>query len=113
MSIKVDATAAIKGLSGIGQQIPPVSIAARKKAAQSGVEGAKGKVHVVTGRLKNSIRIISETPEATTFGSDLDYAGHEEFRGGANGPHSYLMPEFKRLQTQYPDFIMTELRRIF
>jgi phage gpG-like protein len=113
MSIKVDATAAIRGLNAIGQQIPPVSLSARKKAAQSGVDGAKGKVHVVTGRLKNSIRIIAETAETTRFGSDVPYAGHEEFRGGANGPHSYIMGEYKRLQTQYPDLVMTELRRIF
>jgi hypothetical protein len=108
MSIKVDATAAIKGLAAIGQQIPPVSLAARKKAAQSGVDGAKGKVHVVTGRLKNSIRIISETAESTRFGSDVPYAGHEEF--GNN--HPYLMPEFKRLHTQYPEMVLSELRRI-
>jgi hypothetical protein len=109
MSFRVDARQAIDGLSRIAQAIPQVNTTTKRAAAQSGVDGARSKVHIITGRLRGSIRIISDTPEMTRFGSDLFYAGIEEFRPG----HSYLMPEYNRLQTLWPEMFMAGLRRAF
>jgi len=109
MSIRIDANQAIAGLSNIANSIPQVGATTRRAAAQSGVDGAKGRVHVITGRLRNSIRIISETQETTRFGSDVYYAGFEEFRPG----HSYIMAEYNRLQTAWPEMFMAGLRRFF
>jgi HK97 gp10 family phage protein len=57
---------------------------------------AKGHVHVITGRLKNSIDelhvIKSENKTEVQIGSTVPYAEVEEFRVGGKypGPHSYL-----------------------
>lgn len=57
---------------------------------------AKAKVHVITGRLKNSIDelhvIKSGNKTEVQIGSGVPYAEVEEFRIGGKypGPHSYL-----------------------
>jgi len=57
---------------------------------------AKGHVHVITGRLRDSIgevRVV-KTPNRTEVqvGSTVPYAAKEEFRVGGKypGPHSYM-----------------------
>jgi hypothetical protein len=109
VSFRVDARQAIDGLSRLAGAIPQVSQTTKRAAAQSAIDGARSKVHVITGRLRGSIRIISDTPEMTRFGSDLFYAGMEEFRPG----HSYIMPEYNRLQTLWPEMFIAGLRRAF
>jgi hypothetical protein len=109
MSFRVDARQPIEGLTRLAQALPQIGMTSKKMAAQSGVDGARRRVHVITGRLRNSIRIISETQEMTRFGSDIPYAGQEEFRPG----HSYLMPEYNRLQTFWPEQFIMQLRRVF
>lgn len=57
---------------------------------------AKGHVHVITGRLKNSIdelRVIKNPSRVEVqVGSNVPYAMIEEFRVGGKypGPHSYM-----------------------
>lgn len=109
MSVRVDATRAIDGLSKLVNGIPKASATSRRVAAESGVNGAKQRVHVITGNLRNSIRIISETQDITRFGSEIRYAGIEEFRPG----HSYLMAEYNRMHTFYPELFMRNLRTFF
>jgi hypothetical protein len=109
MSFRVDAKQAIDGLSRIASAIPKASQSSRKISAEQAINAAKQKVHVITGRLRGSLRIISETQNTTRFGSDLFYAGIEEFRPG----HSYIMPEYNRLQTYWPEAFLVELRTAF
>jgi hypothetical protein len=109
MSVKIDTRELFQGLTRIANALPQVSAQSRRTAAQSGVDAARKRVHVITGRLRNSIRIISETQEMTRFGSDVWYAGYEEFRPG----HSYIMTEYNRLKTAYPEIFITLLRRVF
>jgi hypothetical protein len=79
----------------------------RREAANSGIRGAQQKVHVISGNLRASIKILAEGRNATRFGSEIRYAGIEEFRPG----HSYLMPEYNRLQTFYPEAFVSAMRR--
>jgi len=70
------------------------------EAVQDGGEvvktAAKGKVHVISGDLKNSIDVLhvdkSENKVEVQVGSGKSYAEVEEFRVGGKypGPHSYL-----------------------
>lgn len=114
MSVRVDARHAIDGLSRLASALPQAGATARRVSADSGVHGAKAKVHVITGRLRDSIRVMRETPDTTSFGSDLHYAATEEFRvGGTRGDHSYMRPEYNRLQTYYPEQFIMQLRRVF
>jgi hypothetical protein len=109
MSVRVDAKQAIAGISKLSTSLPQIGEASQRQAAQSGVDGARRRVHVITGRLRNSIRIFSSAGQPFTirFGSDIHYAGQEEFRPG----HSYLMAEYNRMQTYWPELFLANLRR--
>jgi hypothetical protein len=109
MSVKIDTRELFQGLTRIADALPQVSAQSRRTAAQSGVDAARNRVHIITGRLRNSLRIISETQEMTRFGSDVWYAGFEEFRPG----HSYIMAEYNRLKTGFPEIFLANLRRVF
>ena len=69
---------------------------------------SKNKVHVITGRLKKSIRILHKTESKNRIevqvGSDVPYAAVEEFRVGGKypGPHSYLR---YALDTRKPEVV--------
>ena len=115
MSFKVDARVPIAGLKKIAQALPTISMAARRKSADSGVQGAQAKVHKISRDIERSIRVFRETQDITSFGSDMSYAAIEEFRvGGKRGTdHAYMRPEYNRLQTYYPEQFILQLRRVF
>lgn len=109
MQVRIDASQLIKGLDKIAKAIPAADQRAGKAEADLSVANAKETVHVVTGRLKNSIRVFENKPYLTRWGSDLFYAGAEEFRGGE---HSYIMPEVHRAENgALVARIVEELRR--
>lgn len=113
MSVKMDVSQAVRGLNNLSSSLPRVGEQSQNEAAQSGVDGAKGRVHVISGDLRNSIRVFPRPSTGATmtarFGSDIRYAGIEEFRPG----HSYLMPEYNRMQTYWPQLFITKLRTVF
>lgn len=107
MSFRVDARQLIDGLNKLIPGIDAADSESRKKSADEGIRGAKQVVHVISGDLQNSIKIIAEGRNATRFGSEIRYAGIEESRPG----HSYMMPQYNRLQTFYPESFMAAMRR--
>lgn len=109
MSVRVDTRQAIDGLERLMIAFPTAQMRGAKQAAQSGVDAARSRVHVITGNLRNSIRIIDEVYPRVRFGSDIFYAGIEDSRPG----HEYLKPEYNRMQTFYPEMFIQNLRRAF
>lgn len=63
------------------------------------VNDAKTTVHVITGRLKNSIKILRKSAGQVEWGSQVEYAGHEEFGNSKRPPHPYARPA---LQSNLP-----------
>lgn len=111
MSFKVDLSQFNSNMNRLIGGINQADTASRRDASQSGIDGMKQRVHVVTRRLRNSIRIISDTQYQTRFGSDVWYAGIEEFRGG--DAHTYMRPEYNRLKTAYPEAFVRQFQRFF
>ena len=95
MPVRIDASALVKGLPTIAKAIPGADQRAGKAEAELSAQNARARVHVVSGKLHNSIRVIENKPFFTRWGSDVEYAGHEEFR---QGNHSYIMPEVHRVE---------------
>lgn len=60
---------------------------------------ARQRVHVITGRLRNSIGWapaldVRPTEIAYQVGTNVDYGPHEEFGTSTRPPHPYLFPAF-------------------
>ena len=104
----------VRWMNTFSQQLPSAGKASQKTSANAGITGAKNKVHKISRNLENSIRVLGETPESISFGSNLSYAAREEFRvGGRQGDHAYMRPQYNYLQTFYPEQFIIQLRRIF
>jgi hypothetical protein len=95
VGVKIDASQVISGCKQIAGAIPSSDQKGGAIAADIGSKGAKGRVHVVSGRLQRDIGVKINRPFFTRWGSDLNYAGHEEFRPG----HSYAMAELHRMES--------------
>lgn len=69
--MKIDRAAVADLLQEFGNQIT-------QEAAEAGAGGARRRAPVDTGRLRDSIKVV-KTRNGYAFGSDLDYAIHQEF----------------------------------
>ena len=78
----------IRGLDGVMRDWPVVERAVLNEAGRFIVNEAKRNVHVVTGNLKASISIESQTPKSVTVSAKMPYAQIENARSGskAQGP---------------------------
>lgn len=98
-SIKIE----VKGLSELqnrfgklSKELSDIVEEATRSGADVVTQNAKMKVHVITGRLKESIGELhvnkSNYKTEVQVGSNVPYASVEEFRVGGKypGPHSYL-----------------------
>ena len=109
MPARIDATLLAKGAASIAKALPGADQRAGKAEAELSAQNARARVHVIRGILQRSIRVIENKPFFTRWGSDVHYAGHEEFR---DGNHSYLMPELHRVENgALANRIVDELNR--
>lgn len=69
---------------------------------------AKDLVHVVTGRLRNSITHEVGDKEVT-IGSDVSYAGFEEEGTSKRQPHPFLRPALEEHKAEYIKIIEEEI----
>jgi phage gpG-like protein len=107
-----DTSGADQELQRILQQVIPDAVKATlDKSAQSGRQGAKEIVHVISGDLKDSIRVLEQGDNYIVIGSDLDYAADEEFGNSKRPPHPYLSPQGDRLQSEAPRTLEEEINR--
>jgi len=72
----------IRGLDNIMRDWPTVRRATLNEAARFLTNEAKRDVHVVTGRLKSSIGIESQTANSVTVSAKTEYAAIENARKG-------------------------------
>jgi len=76
---------------------------------------AKRRVHVITGRLRDSIREINKIDSGdkieVQIGSDVPYAEQEEFRVGGKypGSHAYLRPALDENEQKLIDVIESKI----
>jgi hypothetical protein len=111
--IVVNSQNAINNLERIISGLPHASQLGRRRAAEDGINDAKRIVHVQTGALQRSIRILSETQNTTTYGSDLDYAYVEEYGNSRRPAHPYLRPRFNVLREGLAaQYVASEIRTI-
>jgi phage gpG-like protein len=110
--IIVDASDTSRELQRLIQQaIPDAVKATLDKSAQSAIQGAKDIVHVISGDLRDSIRVLEQGDNYIVVGSDLDYAADEEFGNSKRPPHPYLGPQGDRMQSEAPRILEDELNR--
>lgn len=84
---------AISGLTGLAQNVDTAVERAMIEGADNILSTARADVHVVSGRLRGSLRITGQSRNEVRGGSTLDYAGIEEYRVGGRKPsHEYLRP---------------------
>lgn len=76
------------------------------------VEGAKQVVHVITGNLRDSITILDRGENYIEVGTAVSYAAAEEFGNQYRPPHEYMGPQADRLQSEGPEILLGEIRKI-
>lgn len=109
-----DLDAMKKRLRRIIDGLPDAVKEAVDESLEEGKEHSVGIVHVVTGRLRDSIR----TENVSEEGGDLvaggtggvDYAAHEEFGTARREPHPFLSSGYQIAQRQLPQKMKEKLR---
>lgn len=110
--IEYDPSGANRELQRILQQaIPDAVKATLDKSAQSAIQGAQEVVPVVTGNLRDSIRVVEQGSNYIIVGTDVEYAAAVEFGTGSREPKPYLSPQSDRLQSEAPRTLEEELNR--
>ena len=98
----------VRSLDAMGREIPTVRAAVLNEGARFLVNEAKRNVHVVSGRLKASISIETQTSEFVIVSAKTPYAAIENLRPGEKtpgpksrgpyGPHNYFTTAIASLQ---------------
>ena len=98
----------IRSLDAMGREIPTVRTAVLNEGARFLVNEAKRNVHVVSGRLKASISIETQTSNFVVVSAKTPYAAIENLREGTKsagpktrppyGPHNYWTTAVASLQ---------------
>lgn len=102
---------AIAGLNGIlSEWQSQTKTQIHKETADVFVKQAKTTVHVISGKLKASIKVDSVTPQQAIVSANTSYAGKEEERPGnrrtsPGTPHPYMKPAAAFTTTQFPMII--------
>lgn len=101
---------ALGGIAGIIMDLNQTKMQIHKEAADVFVKQAKTTVHVISGKLKASIKTDSVTPEQAIVSANTPYAGKEEERPGnrrtpPSTPHAYMKPAAAFTATQFPMII--------
>lgn len=94
-------------LEKIKNGIPDAAKEASQESLDAGMDHAVDTVHVITGRLRDSIRTenVSENGGDLVAGGidDVDYAGYEEFGTSTHEAHPYLTPGWEITKREFPD----------
>lgn len=117
MMLKATATYTPRGSVGqfIEAKITPGVVASVEASGQLVADEAKGIVHVVSGRLKDSIHSVLRETDGKTIAADIiadtPYAAIEEFRlGGPRGPgHAYLRPALDTARQAIKDLFRSQV----
>ena len=76
----------VRGLDGVMREWPVVERAVLNEAGRFIVNEAQRNVNVVSGRLKASISIESQTPKSVVVSAKMPYAKIENERSGTKSP---------------------------
>lgn len=99
----------ISALNGFKTKLPQASKRAIETSLKEGQNTMTSSVHVVSGKLKNSIQYKMEGNEKGTVGATEEYGNAEENRGG---PHRFVQPAHDKLQKSFPETYLKELRTV-
>ena len=111
--VRVNASAAVANIEKLITGIPNAAKRGTRRAAEDGLNDARRLVHVRTGMLKNSLGIIQETENRTSYGSLLHYAAIEEYGSSRRPAHPYITPRFNVLRDGLAaNYINLEIRSI-
>ena len=100
-------TESITSLSDIMRNVPQANKAIIQEATDLFVRTAKSKVHVITGKTKNSIRGQTVTPNQSIVEAQWG-AKFEEKRPGSKGslgPHKFMTESTNIVSAKMPDII--------
>lgn len=98
---------AIRGINGIIQDTPETNRSIIEEATSLFERVAKEKVHVISGRTKNSTRKVSVTAKEGIIESSYGAKWEEKREGskGAQGPHKFLTETANVVIRAMPDII--------
>jgi HK97 gp10 family phage protein len=103
----------IRALDALPREMGQAKRRALQEAANFMVREAQSRVHVVTGRLKKSIKVESVTTDEATVIAETHYAQQEESRQGikvgVNTPHQFMLPSSRATALQFPKMIIREI----
>lgn len=103
----------IRSLDAFPRELGQAKRRALQEAANFMVREAQTRVHVVSGRLKKSIKVESVTTEQATVVAETHYAQQEESRQGikigVNTPHQFMLPASRATALQFPKMIIREI----
>jgi hypothetical protein len=112
----------IRGLDGVMREWPVVETAVLNEAGRFIVNEAKRNVHVVSGRLKASISIESQTPKSVVVSAKMPYAKIENERPGDKrqgpktqgpyGTHDYFTRATTAVTTSFASRIKVNFDRL-
>ena len=96
----------VQKLQKIVDGIPNATREAVQESLDEGMDHSVSVVHVITGRLRDSIKTenVSETGgDLVAGGGDVDYAAHEEYGTSKREGHPYLEPGFEITKREFPN----------
>lgn len=114
-SFRVDASRALAGMDSLIRAVESANPDAFEEGSTFILDGARQVVPVKTGRLKNSLRVISKSPVELLGGTNtVPYARvvHDGLgRGRNSAPRPYLKSNVDRFQPMKPMVWLNAFRR--
>ena len=97
----------LRGVSNLRQRVPETNRKILEESTTLFERVAKEKVHVITGRTKNSIRKGNVTPKFGTVEASWGAKWEEKREGskGGQGPHKFLTEAARVTVSEMPDII--------
>jgi hypothetical protein len=103
----------IRSLDAIPRELGQAKRNALQEAANHMVRTAQSRVHVVTGKLKKSIKVESVTTDEAVVVAETHYAQQEEKRQGiklgVNTPHTFMLPSSRETALLFPKMVIREI----
>lgn len=107
----------IRAVENIIRSWPNVKTEILREAANYFVNNAKGRVHIVSGRLRQNITTESIGPSGAIVAARTPYAEVEEKRKGLkpgpNTPHTYMQPAAEDTNKVLPGIIKKHTDDLF
>lgn len=103
-------------IQGIIDGLPNAVKDAVQESLDQGKDHSVEVVHVVTGRLRDSIKtenISEEGGDLVAGGGVVDYAAYEEFGNSRREGHPYLTPGFEIATREFPNKLKDKLDEVF